>query len=263
MPYEIIPEKIIRYELIGRNFSIDQNTNLEYIIINKKNILLYNTTNETPNQQNHYLKSTTIKKLIGKIYYFLFSGSSNLNELKFEKNIKFNYNNLSLRYIPSNTKTKYTDIIKLSIINKNNKLIPNEANYFLFICKNNCSCINDLNDYCDSCLFNYNFYINEFNCRLLSEIKNKHFYINNKTNNKIYIEENFCSKNYPYEIYNTKECIKNITYNELFFNDSIIPNYYAIEDVYNLITNNIEKANINENSEIIKFGYNITFQFTS
>ena len=103
--------------------------------------------------------------------------------------------------------------------------------------------------------------MNEYSCVLNSEISNNNFYYNN--NKKIYVDH-FCPKEYPYEITATKECVNYLDYNKLL-NGDIKPNYYALNDTYNLISEKIKKNDINiiHSNDLLIFGYNITFEYST
>ena len=159
-------------QIFPKNFSI---TNLDsFIEINfqeENNMLIQSKFDDKNLDETIHGINIFYQNLKGSLLWVTSNGDIEIDSNEIKKGI------YTIKYIPPQKQYGFTEIFAVSVYFENT-LVSEKINYYIFVCKDNCSCSNSLNEYCDSCLSNYVYYLNKKTCMLNSEINtNKNYYL--------------------------------------------------------------------------------------
>ena len=180
----------------------DKNGIVIDFLSNKNELIL--TRENTSIKKNLY--AINIENLpLGQLKYII---NGELVDVELNKRI---FGEFKFFYIPDEEYSVRTKIV-YRVYLRNYSIASISNNYWLIICKKNCSCSTDTGS-CSSCAKGYGFYERAENCVNGSDYCSNRYYTNNDNNflECMNGEENECPVNYP--IYNeySRECSQNTT----------------------------------------------------
>ena len=159
-------------QIIQKNFSIiNTDSFIEINFQEKNNMLILSKFDDNKLDETYHGINIFYRNIKGSLFWKTSNGDIKIDSNQAKKGIS------TIKYIPPEGQYGFTETFTVSVYYENT-LVSDKINYYIFVCKNNCSCSNSFNEYCDSCLSNYVYYLNKKTCMLNSEINtNKNYFL--------------------------------------------------------------------------------------